>query len=113
LPPPGLTLVAMPLDRESIEPEFKRMADARAEEIAQLGKPDKARVDALRQDAELEKERIRITHGRLRDEKERKAQNLALSGASPRDTARQTVIRNDYDTGYRRSRAEYVGPICL
>ena len=84
----------MPLDRESIGDEFKRRADLRTQEIARLAARDKMRVDSLRQDAELEKARIRITHERLRDEKEQKARDAALSGASPRDATRRQTDRS-------------------
>src|SRR5262245_46120834 len=89
IPAIGLKEVPMPLDRESIGDEFKRRADLRAEEIARLAKPDKMRVDDLRQAAKLEKERVRITHERLREEKEQRARDSVLSGASPRDARRQ------------------------
>src|SRR5262245_259704 len=81
--------MAMPLDRERIDEEFNRRADLRAAEISRLAAPDKMRVDDLRKDAELEKERIRITHERLRAEKEQQARDTVLSGASPRDARRQ------------------------
>jgi hypothetical protein len=52
-------------------------------EIAQLGPVEKERVEATRRDAELQKERILITHERQRDDKERTARDLALSAGGP------------------------------